>query len=134
MNEEVKKHNVIPTTKVVSAITDLTVVERDGRQVVSARNLHTALDVGRDFSTWIKDRIEKYGFIEGKDFSPNLGKSTGGRPGIDYLLSGSMAKEIAMVENNEKGQAICQYLIKVEEAWNSPQMIMARALQVSQNR
>jgi anti-repressor protein len=54
------------------------VVEQNGEQTVNARDLHEALAVKRDFSTWIKDRIEKYGFVEGEDFSPNLGKSTGG--------------------------------------------------------
>jgi phage anti-repressor protein len=142
------------------------VVERDDKQAVSARDLHGILEVGRDFSNWIKDRIEKYGFAEGEDYSPNLanrsdglpdlGKSTGenliprhgsedfcspnlaskstGRGGhnkIDYLLSVGMAKEIAIVENNEKGREIRRYLIKVEEAWNSPEMVVRRAVQLT---
>ncbi len=109
----------------------LQIVIANDNQCVNARDLHKSLEVGRDFSNWIKDRIEKYGFIEGKDFSPNLAKSTGGRPAIDYLLSLSMAKELAIVENNDRGREIRQYLIKVEQAWNTPEMIMARALQIS---
>jgi len=105
--------------------------ERGGRETVDARGLHAALGVARDFSTWIKDRIEKYGFQEGKDFSPNLGESTGGRPGIEYALTLSMAKELATVENNDAGRAIRRYLIQVEEAWNTPKMVMARAVQVA---
>lgn len=100
-----------------------------GDQFVDARTLHGALEVGRDFSNWIKDRIEKYGFIEGADFTPNLAESTGGRPGIEYRLSLSMAKELAMVENNDRGREVRQYLIKVEEAWNTPELVIARALQ-----
>ena len=107
----------------------LTVCEKNGQQVVNARDLHTGLGVGRDFSNWIKDRIEKYGFIEGSDFTPDLAKSTGGRPSIDYYLSVSMAKELAMVENNEKGREVRQYLIKIEQAWNTPELVFARALQ-----
>jgi phage anti-repressor protein len=106
------------------------VLEYQGRQMVNARDLHQRLEVGKDFSTWIKDRIEKYGFLEGEDFSPNLGKSTGGRPGIDYLLTLNMAKEIAMVENNEKGREIRRYLIRMEEAWNTPEAVMVRTRQM----
>lgn len=111
--------------------TGLEIITAEDRQYINARDLHNTLEVGRDFSNWIKDRIEKYSFIEGKDFSLNLAKSTGGRPAMDYILSISMAKELAMVENNDKGREIRQYLIKVEQAWNTPEMIMARALQVS---
>jgi hypothetical protein len=45
-----------------------------------------------------------------------------------------MAKEIALVENNAKGREIRRYLIKVEEAWNSPEMIMQRAVQLSRRK
>jgi anti-repressor protein len=65
----------------------LKVIEHGGKQAVNARDLHAALEVGRDFSTWIKERIEKYGFVEGEDFSPDLRKSTGGRPAVEYFLS-----------------------------------------------
>ena len=119
--------------------TGLEIITTEDRQYINARDLHNSLEVGRDFSNWIKDRIEKYGFIEGKDYqktenlsSPNLANAKS-RPQImiDYLLSLSMAKELAMVENNDNGREIRQYLIKVEQAWNTPEMIMARALQVS---
>ena len=77
--------------------------EQNGVQFVNARELHSNLGVGRDFSNWIKERIEKYGFVEGKDFTPNSAKSNGGRPLIEYLVTVSMAKELAMVENNDTG-------------------------------
>ena len=109
-----------------------------GNQTVDARELHEALGVGRDFSTWIKDRIEKYSFADGRDYqifdSPDLGNRTGrggDRRSINYLLTISTAKEIAMVENNEQGRKIRQHLIKVEEAWNLPETVMARALQMA---
>ena len=120
----------MPIAQTVGVVT-LKIITLDDTQCVSARDLHASLSIGRDFSTWIKERIEKYEFIEGKDFSPKMGKSTGGRPTVEYYLSLSMAKELAIVENNEKGRQIRQYLIKVEQAWNTPEMIMARALQVS---
>ena len=81
--------------------------DESGNQTVDARELHAALGVGKDFSTWIKDRFEKYGFEEGKSYSPILGNRSDGLPGKpkqEYLLTISTAKEIAMVENNEQGR------------------------------
>jgi anti-repressor protein len=104
---------------------------KDGINFVNARELHTVIESGRDFSTWITEKIEKYGFLEGQDFSTNLGKSTGGRPSKEYHLSVNMAKELAIVENNQNGKEIRQYLIKIETSWNTPEMIMARALQLA---
>ncbi|EFA1206925.1 antA/AntB antirepressor family protein [Escherichia coli] len=99
--------------------------------IVSAKALHKALGVGKDFSTWITDRISEYDFTIGHDYSvhktisPNLGKSPNGtayskikqsgRPGKDYLLSVGMAKELAMVERTEQGRAIRRYFIQCEE-------------------
>jgi len=84
------------------------------QQLCDARDLHTFLGVGRDFSNWIKGRIEQYGFVEGEDFSPILAKSTGGRPGMEYHLTLDMAKELAMVENNEQGRQVRRYFIAME--------------------
>jgi phage anti-repressor protein len=112
------------------------VVEDDGKQAVSARDLHTALEVKRNFSGWIKNRIEKYRFVEGEDyrlvkFGDVVNRPQGGgKIGDAYFLTLDTAKEIAIVESNEKGREIRQYLIKVEEAWNRPEMIVHRAAQV----
>lgn len=70
--------------------------EREGKRVVNARELHQFLEVGKDFSTWIKDRIIKYDFIENQDFTvfPEIGENQqGGRPRIGYAVSIDMAKE-----------------------------------------
>lgn len=90
------------------------------QQTVNARELHTFLEVGKDFSTWLKDRIEKYGFIENLDFvkidSPKLGNQRGGdRRSIEYHISLSMAKELCMVERNEKGKQARLYFIECEK-------------------
>lgn len=98
----------------------LNTVEFDGseQQTVNARELHEFLEVGKDFSTWLKDRIEKYDFIENMDyvrFSPESGKTPyGGRPSVEYHISLSMAKELCMVERNEKGKQARQYFIECE--------------------
>jgi len=100
-------------------MTELIRIEtREGIETVSARELHQKLEVGRDFSSWVKDRIERYGFIEGADYLsevfPNSGEK-GGRPSIQYHLSLDMAKELAMVENSEQGRNIRRYFIEVEK-------------------
>jgi len=105
------------------------IYEANQRKVADARELHEFLEVGKDFSTWIKDKIDKYGFIEGEDFSPKLGKSIGGRPSTEYILTLDMAKEIAMVENNERGRQIRKYFIEVEKrVRNLKQMTQAEIL------
>lgn len=84
---------------------------------VNSRDLYNRLCVGRDYSTWIRDRIKEYGFEEDADFSPVLGKSTGGRRSVDYIVTLDMAKELAMVERNEKGRLVRKYFIEVEKRY-----------------
>jgi phage anti-repressor protein len=86
-------------------------------EVVNGRELHDYLDSGRDFSNWIKNRIEAYDFQEGRDFTTNLAKSTGGRPTIEYSLTLSMAKELCMVENNKQGRMAREYFIARENIY-----------------
>lgn len=93
----------------------------DGIQqlAVNARDLHSFLKVGRDFSNWIKGRINQYVFVENQDFisfSQNGEKPKGGRPTIEYHLTLDMAKELAMVENNEQGRKVRRYFIQCEKA------------------
>lgn len=95
-------------------------------QVVDARELHEFLEVGKDFSTWIKDKFEKYGFVEDEDYTPILGnRSDGkaGKPRFEYTLTINTAKEIAMVENNEQGRKIRKYFIEVENRARQPKQM-----------
>lgn len=91
----------------------------EGKQIVSARDLYEYLGVGRDFTTWIKERIEKYQFEENTDFTivssfhQNGGK--GGRPKTDYVLRLDMAKELSMIENNDRGREARKYFIECEK-------------------
>jgi phage anti-repressor protein len=69
---------------------------------VNARELHELLGVGRDFSNWIKARIEKYNFVENQDFiiSANSGEySHAGKPKVEYHISTDMAKELQWLRN-----------------------------------
>lgn len=95
--------------------------------VVSGRQLHEALDVQSRYTTWF-ERMTEYGFVEGQDFLPNLGKSTGGRQAVDHIIKLDMAKEIAMIQRSDRGKQVRQYFIQIEKDFNSPEKIMARAL------
>ncbi|MBU4331700.1 antA/AntB antirepressor family protein [Patescibacteria group bacterium] len=128
-------------------------IDNEKKRFVNARELHKWLKAGRDFSNWIKDRIEKYDFMEGTDFfkvmphkelkqvknfdftilrnqnkeltlakdfdSPNLAnqilKQGGDVRSIEYILTIDMAKEVAMLENNDLGKKVRKYFIKTEE-------------------
>ncbi|RNF70459.1 transcriptional regulator [Marinomonas rhizomae] len=86
---------------------------------VNARDLHTFLELGRDFSNWIKARIAQYGFEEGEDFtvisrSPKLASGNRGAT-KEYFVTLDMAKELAMVERNEKGKQARRYFIDCEK-------------------
>lgn len=89
---------------------------------VNARDLHEFLQVGKDFSTWMKDRISSYGFTETQDFevfTNSGGNQSGGRPSKEYMISLDMAKELAMVERNDRGKQARQYFIECERRANS---------------
>jgi len=100
------------------------------RPTVSARDLHDFLEVGTPFDKWFP-RMCEYGFRDGEDFSTFLSESTGGRPAQDAQLTIEMAKELCMIQRNERGKQARQYFIQVENDWNSPDKIMARALKVA---
>ncbi|HCP0934296.1 TPA: antA/AntB antirepressor family protein [Escherichia coli] len=86
--------------------------------LVNARDLHTFLDVGKRFASWIVERISEYGFVENQDFmiiSQVREKIGRGRPAKDYHLTLDTAKELAMVERNEKGRQVRRYFIECEK-------------------
>ncbi|GED14844.1 antA/AntB antirepressor family protein [Aneurinibacillus migulanus] len=86
----------------------------DNQRLINGRELHGFLGVEDKFSQWIQRRIEKYGFEAGEDFFTIPGKSQGGRPSVEYLLTMDTAKEISMVENNERGRQVRKYFIEME--------------------
>lgn len=94
------------------------ITEHNGKRAVNARELHQFLESKYQFANWIQERITKYGFVENQDyevFKENLKNSNGGRPQIEYALSVDMAKELSMVENNEKGRIARKYFIECEK-------------------
>ena len=103
------------------------------RPVVSARDLHEALEIGTVFRKWFP-RMCEYGFVQGIDFDKVSQKCDGSRTGqneVDYLISTDMAKHICMVQRTKKGMIYRQYFLDLEKAWNTPEKVMARALQIA---
>ncbi|MCI9064142.1 MAG: hypothetical protein HFJ17_06030 [Clostridia bacterium] len=100
----------------------LPIYENESKEkLVNARELHNIMKVGRDFTNWIKDRIKKYDFIENEDYILTLAKIGERRNVIkhDYYLTINMAKELAMVENNEMGRKIRRYFIEIEKRYRT---------------
>ena len=106
--------------------------------VVSGRTLHRELGVNSNYTTWF-DRMTEYGFTEGVDYhvclpNPESKHGRGGHNKVDHVLKLDMAKEIAMIQRTEKGKQVRQYFIQVERDYNSPEKIMARALNIANTR
>lgn len=117
-------------------MTDLIKIHYDNadRPTVSGRELWEALEVETPYHKWMP-RMCEYGFAENVDyvvtdiFVPN---SNGGKQTrTDHQITIPMAKELCMLQRTDKGKQMRQYFIAVEEQWNSPDAIMARALQLS---
>ena len=104
------------------------------RPVVSARELHEFLEVETPYHKWFP-RMCEYGFAEGTDFSVTdifVHNPAGGPQSMkDAALTIDMAKEICMIQRSEKGKQARQYFIQLEKDWNSPEKVMARALDIA---
>lgn len=110
---------------------------KENVQVVSARDLHEVLGVKTRFSQWAKQNFKH--FRENIDFSSVVTTTQqnqyGGTKELqDYALTIEMAKHIAMMSGTDKGYEIRDYFIKVEQAWNSPEMVMKRALEIANKK
>lgn len=106
-------------------------------QTVSARELHKQVGSTERFSTWFERQL-RFGFVENEDYTTvkvlTEVQNNGGiqqRELIDHNLTVDMAKQICMVQKNEKARTVRQYLINLEKAWNTPEQVMARALKIA---
>lgn len=104
---------------------------------VSARDLHEFLEIKTNFRDWFPRMIE-YGLEEGEDFNPLKNERVrfeGNREVLreitDYLLTIDAAKQIAMIQRNDKGRQARKYFIQIEKAWNDPELVFARALNLA---
>lgn len=114
-------------------------VNEQGEQLVSGRDLHEFLEIGTPYKKWF-DRMCEYGFTENMDFL-TVDKNVYGQNGqlmpqkeSDHLMKISMAKELSMLQRNERGKQAREYFIKCEEAWNSDDIILARAVKIQNKK
>lgn len=105
----------------------------NGEILVTGRDLHEFLEVNSNYTTWMNRMIE-YGFFDGLDFIPKMEESSGGRPSVNHHIKIDMAKEISMLQRTEKGKQARQYFIHVEKMWNSPEMIVKRAMEIQEQK
>lgn len=109
--------------------------KENGEIAISGRELHKALEVKTEYKDWFP-RMLKYGFEEGTDYVSEVERVYAQKRArtyeqINHILTLDTAKEIAMIQRSEPGKQARQYFIQVEKAWNSPEMIMQRALKIA---
>lgn len=107
------------------------------KPVVSGRELHKALGIKTAYKDWFP-RMCEYRFTENSDFLTVAQKRATAQGNFttynDHMLTISMAKELCMLQRTDIGRKFRQYFISVEEAWNSPEMVMQRALSIANER
>ncbi|UWF56184.1 phage antirepressor KilAC domain-containing protein [Staphylococcus hyicus] len=110
--------------------------KENGEIAISGRELHQALEVKTRYNDWF-ERMINYGFEENKDYTALTQKRVTAQGNavnyLDHALTLDTAKEIAMIQRSEPGKRARQYFIQVEKAWNSPEMVMQRALKIANN-
>lgn len=112
---ELRSEHIMTNTPLVPVFTGT--ISNQSIQLCNARDLHCFLGVGTKFADWINNRINQYGFVKDEDYFLNSGNRSDGKAGkgrTKYHLTLDMAKELAMVENNDKGRQIRRYFISLE--------------------
>lgn len=106
----------------------------DGSVAVLGRDLHAFLEIGTPYRKWFPRMVE-YGFVEEMDYTPDIFvHPLNNQETLNHIMTIDMAKEISMIQRNDKGKQARQYFLQVEKAWNSPEMIMKRALQIADRK
>ena len=111
--------------------------ENAERPTVSGRELHEALGIKTAYKDWFP-RMCEYGFSEGVDFLTVAQKRATAQGNFttynDHMLTIQMAKELCMIQRTEKGKQCRQYFLDLEKAWNTPEMVIGRALQIAKKQ
>ena len=107
------------------------------RITLSARDLHGFLEINTQYTKWF-ERMTEYGFNENVDYQAISQKRLTAQGNettyTDHQITIEMAKEIAMLQRNDKGKQARQYFIELEKKWNSPEWVMNRALEYSKKQ
>ena len=109
------------------------------KPTISGRELHSALRVKTQYSMWF-DRMCDYGFAENTDYftvTKNVYRDDGRempQKQTDHILTIDMAKELCMIQRTEIGKRCREYFLNLERQWNSPDAVMARALQLADRK
>jgi len=119
---------------------DLVKINYDNdRLTVMGRDLHEGLEIKTPYTQWF-DRMKEYGFNENTDYILVSQKCETNNPKnpyttiADHQITIDMAKEICMIQRSEKGKQYRQYFLQLEKDWNSPEKVMARALQIADKK
>ncbi|CCX98123.1 antA/AntB antirepressor family protein [Enterocloster clostridioformis] len=117
---------------------DLRVIENElvpvyvtstGEKVVYGTELYECLGSKQEYSNWVKNRLRECDSVEDADFTTILSKSTGGRPKQEYIIKLATAKEMAMLEHNQKGKQVRRYFIRIEEKYKEAKKKVAQTEQ-----
>ena len=100
-------------------------------QVVSARELYEKLGIEKRFSAWWEQQVSRMGLIENQDYCTSRYTNPNNQEFVDYIVPIDIAKHLCMISGGEMAGRIRDYFIQIERAWNSPEQVMARALQMS---
>lgn len=132
LNSSAKLNGSLPQKN--ESVNELQIIEKDGIQAVSARELYKGLEITDRFNRWFESLL-KYGFVENEDFTSvktsTLVNNGAKREIDDFVISLDMAKQICMLQRSEQGKKYRQYLINLEKVWNTPEAVMSRALQLA---
>lgn len=113
-----------------------TQTNENGNILVSGRDLHEFLGIKTEYRKWF-GRMSEYGFSENVDYVRVTQKSPtpgGVQETTDHHIKIEMAKEISMLQRNEKGKQARVYFIGLERKWNSPEMVIKRAHEFLEKR
>lgn len=102
-----------------------------GNILVSGRDLHDFLEVKEKYTQWFSRMLE-FGFIKNVDYMEVREKVQSEKRDrtydqVNHHIKTDMAKELSMLQRNEKGKQARLYFLELERKWNSPEMIIKRA-------
>ena len=109
----------------------------NGEMTFGGRELHEFLQVTERYNSWF-ERMKQYGFAENVDFTSvksfTVVNNGAKREIDDHEMTIDMAKEISMIQRNERGKQARQYFLHLERLWNSPDMVIKRAMDFQQQK